>query len=311
MGVLDKDPGVIRRQIELEELNMKRANHFSGIIRTVSAMLALVLVVGVMAVPAAAAGTDSWKSNLLTTDPLGVFGFKKELIGSVTFLDSLESAPRNAWNLGKGASARVKGWVTWQDGLANIYIAAKGGVNGEKCTEALFEDCTALEEISFGGAFHTETAESMKNMFHNCENLLYVDTENLDTSSVTTMYQMFRNCYALEELDLGSFDTSNVTNMYCMFSTCYSLKELDLSKFNTSKVTNMAFMFSACRALEKVNVSRFDTAKVTNMEGMFRWCDLLEEPDLGSWNVSRVENYSGFMNEGMTINGRPWREFFR
>lgn len=304
---------------------MKRINTRHWVLRAAAAALALVMLaagIGIGAPKAAAAqytaptrrlasnSGDSWKSNLLTTDPMGVFGFKKELIGSVTFQDNMSGVPGNAWNLGKGASARVKGWVTWQDGLANIYIAAKGGVNGEKCTEALFEDCTSLEEVSFGGAFHTETAKSMKNMFHGCESLRYVDTENLDTSSVTDMYQMFRDCFALEELNVSSFDTSKVTTMYCMFSTCYSLEELDLSSFNTSKVTNMAYMFSACRALEKVKVSKFDTSKVTNMEGMFRWCDLLEEPDLSGWNVSRVKKYSGFMNEGMTINGRPWKEFF-
>ena len=281
-------------------------------LRMFVALLAVLTLVGGLGLtaPRAQAASDSWKSNLLTTDPMGVFGFGKELIGSVTFLDSTQNAPRNAWNLGKGASSRVKGWVIWQDGLANIYIAANGGVNGEISCEALFEDCTALEQVSFNGAFHTDTAKSMKNMFHNCQSLRYVDAFRLNTESVTDMYQMFRDCFALEELDVSSFDTSNVTTMYCMFSTCYSLKALYLSNFDTSRVTNMAYMFSACRAMEKADVSDFDTSKVTNMEGMFRWCDLLEEPDLKNWDVSRVKNYSGFMNEGMTVNGRPWEEFF-
>ena len=284
----------------------------NSVVRLASYILAIVLSLGFLAVPAQAAGNnDSWKRNLLTTDPMGVFGIKKELIGSVTFLDSLDTAPCNAWNLGKGASSRVKGWVTWDSGLSHITIAAKGGVNGELACEALFEDCTMLFEVCFNGAFHTETAKSMKNMFHNCESLEYVDVNTLDTSSVTNMCQMFRNCYALEELDISSFDTDKVTNMYCMFSTCYSLEELDLSNFDTDKVTNMSYMFSACRSLETVDVSSFDTSRVTNMEGMFRWCYALEEPDLSGWDVSRVRNHSGFMDEGMTINGRPWEEFFR
>lgn len=289
---------------------MKRASQMARIIRTAAAALVLVLLIGALGVPVFAAENDKWKSNLLTTDPLGVFGFEKELIGSVTFLDDLSGAPKYSWNMGKGSSSRVKGWVVWQDGLASIYIAANGGVNGELCTESMFEDCTNLEEVCFGGAFHTETAKYMNNMFYNCHSLKNVDTENLDTSKVTTMHQMFRDCHALEELDTSSFDTSKVTSMYCMFSKCYSLEELNLQNFNTSKVTNMGYMFSACRSLEKVNVSKFDTAKVSNMEGMFRWCDILEEPDLSGWNVSRVKNHFGFMNEGMTIAGNPWEEFF-
>lgn len=47
------------------------------------------------------------------------------------------------------------------------------------------------------------------------------------------------------------------------------------------------------------------------MEGMFLWCDALREPDLSGWDVSRVRTFSGFMDDGMTINGRPWKEFFR
>ena len=47
------------------------------------------------------------------------------------------------------------------------------------------------------------------------------------------------------------------------------------------------------------------------MEGMFLWCDALREPDLSGWDVSRASTFSGFMDDGMTINGRPWKEFFR
>lgn len=289
---------------------MKRVSQMTRIIRTATAALVLFLLIGTLDVPVFADENDRWKSNLLTTDPLGVFGFEKELIGSVTFLDDVSEAPKRSWNLGKGSSSRVKGWVVWQDSRAHVYIAAKGGVNGELCTESMFEDCTNLEEISFGGAFHTETAKYMNNMFYNCHSLEYVDTENLDTSKATTMHQMFRDCHSLETLDVSNFNTSKVTTMYCMFSKCYSLEELDLQNFDTSKVTNMGYMFSACRNLETVNVSKFNTAKVTNMEGMFRWCDILEEPDLSGWNVSRVKNHYGFMNEGMIINGEYWEYFF-
>ena len=293
---------------------MKRNRSYNWLIRAAVAALALVLLtasISLRAPRASAAENDRWKSNLLTTKPMEVFGFDKELIGSVTFLDNLDTAPRNAWSVGKGASSRVKAWVEWQDSRANIYIAAKGGVNGELCAEALFEDCTNLVEVRFGGAFHTETAKSMRNMFHGCQNLKYVDLETLDTSSVTNMYQMFRDCMELEQVDVSNFDTSKVTNMSCMFSTCNNLTELDLSAFDTGKVTNMSYMFSACRRLENVDVSRFNTSRVTNMEGMFRWCSVLEEPDLSKWDISRVTNYSGFMNEGMTINGQPWKNFFR
>lgn len=289
---------------------MKRTSQMIRIIRTAAAALVLVLLVGTLGVSVAAAENDDWKSNLLMADPLDVFGFERDRIGSVTFLDDLSSVPQFSWNIGKDYSSRVKGWVVWQDYLANVYIAADGGINGELCTKSLFEGCLNLKEVSFGDAFHTETAKTMSNMFHNCYSLTSVDTENLDTSEVTSMYQMFRDCHALEDVDISNFDTSKVTSMYCMFAKCYSLKELDLQNFDTSKVTNMGYMFSTCSNLEKVNLSKFDTSKVTYMEGMLRWCDMLEEPDLSGWDVSSVTHHYGFMNKGMTIAGSPWEEFF-
>lgn len=286
-------------------------------------MTAMLLVLGIMLCGMAAprndaapvrldraSRPDSWKSNVMTVDPLGVFSMEKEQVYSVTFLDSTDDAPERPWYMGKGASGRVLGWVEWENGMANVYFAANGGINGKDCCKEMFMDCTNLTEVNFNGAFHTEQAESMKNMFYKCTSLKYVDLENLDTSNVTSMYQMFRECKALKELDVSGFDTSKVKSMYCMFSTCVNLTELDLSNFDTSRVTNMGFMFSACRNLEYVDVSSFDTSRVTNMEGVFRWCSVLEEPDLSGWDVSRVTNCGNFMDPGMTINGNDWERFF-
>ena len=49
-------------------------------LRMFAALLAAVLLVGGLGItaPRAQAASDSWKSNLLTTDPMGVFGFSKE-----------------------------------------------------------------------------------------------------------------------------------------------------------------------------------------------------------------------------------------
>ena len=253
----------------------------------------------------------AWKENVLARNPLNVMIKHRDEIASVTFLDTLEDAPRWTWHLGpRGAKDKVQGWIKWEEGLGHVYIAAEGGVNGKKVCAELFKECTTLTKVHFNGAFHTDDATSMVNMFYKCYNLKEVDLETLNTSNVTSMFQMFRNCASLETLDLSKMDTSKVETMYCMFSTCRKLKELDLSSFNTAKVTNMGYMFSACSALEKVDVSSFDTSKVSNMEGMFRWCGALEEYDFSGWNVSGVKKYAGFLNSGMQINGQQWETFF-
>ena len=278
--------------------------------RKIVTMVLVLILTATMLPTARAAGNEEWTNNVLTSDPLGTFDIKLSKIASVTFLDSTENAPRNRWHMGAGSSRSVLGWIEWNDGYADVYFAADGGINAEKCAVGLFQGCENLVEIDFNDAFHTEHCTSMQDMFYGCASLRELDLSSFDTSNVESMYGMFRDCASLKELDVSSFDTSNVKTMYTMFSTCTHLTELDLSGFDTGKVTNMGFMFSACRRLEDVDVSGFDTAKVTNMEGMFRWCDEIEDLDLKDWNISRVRNYTGFMNDGMHINGRPWIEFF-
>lgn len=265
---------------------MKNGKTLTGRILAMTLLLTLMLS-AVLPVTALADSNKSqrWQSNVLAADPLTTLVKKKEKIISVTFLDTLEDAPEYTRYLGKGSSPRVQGWVEWNSGYADVYIAAKGGINAKNACYELFRDCKNLEYIDFNNAFHTD--------------------------EVTTMQGMFRDCKALEELDVSSFNTENVTSMNSMFSTCTNLKELDLSNFDTSKVRNMAYMFSCCRNLETVDVSSFDTSRVTRMEVMFRWCSVLEEPDLSGWNVSRVKDYSKFMDDNMYINGEPWKKFFR
>lgn len=281
-----------------------------------SVMLLLILVTLVSVSFSVGASTYiynlEWEDNVLIEKPLDVMTRKKDKIVSVTFLDTLDDAPQNPWHLGpRGAKDSVQGWIEWKSGKGYAYIAAEGGINGKDACDELFMECESLQEIHFNGAFHTDKAESMVNMFYMCYDLEEVDLENLNTSNVESMYQMFRNCSSLEKVNLSKMDTSRVETMYCMFSTCSSLEELDLRSFDTSNVTNMAYMFSACSALESVDVSSFDTSKVTTMAGMFRWCSKLKVYNFDNWDVSQVENYSGFMNSGMKINGKKWENFFK
>ena len=273
--------------------------------------LALILVLTVGAMPTAkATGDEKWVDNVLTRDPMDALGIGLDTIASVTFLDTTEDAPKYCWYMGTGAVRSVLGWVKWDMGYAHVYLAADGGINGEKSAAGLFKDCKNLTEVNFNGAYHTERCLSMKEMFHGCASLREVDLSGLDTSQVESMYGMFRGCTSLTELDVSGFDTSSVTSMYTMFSTCTHLTELDLSGFDTSRVTSIGFMFSACRRLEKVDVAGFDTGNVINMEGVFRWCDEIRDLDLSGWDISSVQKYSDFMDDGAHVNGRPWTEFF-
>ena len=254
-------------------------------------------------------------------------------VRTIRFHSSTEGAASNAWDVSAGKNGTV---LAWLDGSV-LHVAADGNIAANPDGSWMFAYFTNLETVDFGdcfdtsqvttmhgmflgcynlsvldlSGFQTSSVTKMRGMFQYCESLTALNLNGLQTGSVTDMREMFRDCKLLQTLDVSGFDTARVTNMYAMFSTCTALVKLDLGSFDTSRVTNMGYMFSACRSLEEVNVSGFDTSNVINMEGMFRWCGVLREPDLSGWDVSRVSTFSGFMDDGMTINGRPWKEFFR
>ena len=259
-----------------------------------------------------------WRGNLMTEDPFSALGLDREKIYSVEFRRTTFDFTTDdiVWNLGKGSTNAVIGTVVWRDSMANVIIAADGAINGELCAAGLFQGCTNLRAIYGLENLRVMDARSLSRMFYGCQKLNYIgfNGPSWNTSKVTNMSEMFRECMELTEQNfefLKYWDTSNVTNMSCMFSTCNYLEYLDLSMFDTSRVTNMSYMFSACRRLKQVNVSGFNTSRVTNMEGMFRWCHELEDMDLGGWDISKATNHTGFMEDGKTIGGRPWKEFFQ
>ena len=98
----------------------------------------------------------------------------------------------------------------------------------------------------------------MKQMFQECNELIFLDLSNFDTSKVTEMMWMFTFCYKLKEIKgINKFNTSNVTNMKAMFNECNELISLDLSNFDTSKVIDMSYMFFNCKKLEYLNILNF------------------------------------------------------
>ena len=185
------------------------------------------------------------------------------------------------------------------------------GLNTEKVRDMsqMFSNCgTAKLDLR---SFDTSNVETMDSMFYSCTKLKSLDLQNFNTSKVTNMNHMFCLTTALVYLDISSFDTSSVTIMDFMFSLI-GLTELDLTHFDTSKVTSMSYMFANNETLKTLNVTGWDTSKVTRMNGTFSDCDNLTTiQGITGWDTSLVESYDKFMDEGSTINGKPWEDMFR
>ena len=174
---------------------------------------------------------------------------------------------------------------------------------------AMFMNCKSLQQLDLS-EFNTSEVTMISQMFLGCESLQQLDLSNFDTSKVSSMYAMFDGCKSLQQLDLSGFDTSNVTSMGSMFCGCESLRQLVLSGFDTSKVTDMSMMFGWCSSLQQLDLSNFDTASVTDMSNMFCDCPVLEMPDVSHWDFSKVISYENFMDEGKTVDGKPWITLF-
>ena len=253
-------------------------------------------------------GRSKWENNVLMADQtpeaedleaLEAFGLgiPRNRIRSVTFQDDLSGMEQNARDVSRDADGSVLAWVVENGALYDLYIAAEGGINGAESCPRMFLCFTALEEITFGDAFHSDDAVSMRGMFYGCTALERVDAENLETGNVTDMYSMFYLCSSLTELDVSGFDTANVTDFSYMFRDCSGLEALDVAHFNTKNARSLHSMFNGCSGLTKLDVSRFRTKNVTDFARMFQGCSGLTALNVSCFDTSAATDLS-YMFQG-------------
>ena len=215
------------------------------------------------------------------SDTIGypVFGseYERYEICSVTFLDTLENAPKDAWDVSEAKNGAVMAWVevtgeineVYECEMYDLYIAGDGGVWAGNSCKLLFAGYTNVEHITFGDVFHTENVQDMSHMFKDCTSLTNLDLSNFDTSNVWDMSSMFSRCVKLSEVNLNQFDTSNVKDMCCMFFACRNLSVLDLRSFDTVGVKDMSEMFAHCESLTGLTTSDLFVTENANVEDMY------------------------------------------
>lgn len=211
-------------------------------------------------------------------------------IASVTFVDTLDAATDNAWDVSREQNGTVMAWTepdASNDQVMNLFIGAEGKIVAEDC-RWLFRGYDNVKSIEFNDCFDTSYVMDMAGMFQGCKSLLQLDLSNFDTSQVMDMRAMLNQCESLTQLNVSNFDTSQVMDMGGMFCDCKSLMQLDLSNFDTSQVTDMYWMFMGCESLTQLDLSNFDTSQVTNMVGMFWWCGSLSQLDVSNFDTSQV-----------------------
>lgn len=135
-------------------------------------------------------------------------------IKTVTFLDSLDGMPEDAWDVSAGGNRKVMAWVvTGGDGEYDLYIGGEGGVAANTDSSYLFWQYHSVELIQMNDNFHTENAADMEGIFEDCESLTHVDVSGFDTSNVKYTREMFLNCNGLTSLNVSNFTPEQIDTM--------------------------------------------------------------------------------------------------
>lgn len=208
---------------------------------------------------------------ILQTNNMSANEFKhtdyRNKIVTMTFKEGA-NIPDNAvvtWDLSASGNNTIIGYLLSDEEAPdyyNMYVVSNGCIRANPYSYFWFSDMTNLMIINFDN-FDTSSVIDMSNMFRDASNLTSLDLSNFDTSSVTSMSGMFFGTRNLTSLDLNNFDTSSVTDMSNMFRDASNLTSLDLSNFDTSSVTNMSNMFYGARNLITIKTPKNISSSAT------------------------------------------------
>lgn len=215
---------------------------------------------------------------------LGNENVLRKNIATVTFLDTLESKPADAWDVSDEKNGSVWAWV---DSGMNLFIAGEGGVTAKDCV-SLFQYYSNATSIDFGGCFYTDLSHQLAQMFVYCGKLETLDLSGWNVSQADSFSELCYQCHSLRSVSLDGWDTSGAYYMGGMFDGCKNLEQVDVSHFNTQNVLSFKSMFDGCKKLTDLAVDNWDVSSAKTMFNMFFGCSALTELDLSSWDTANV-----------------------
>lgn len=141
--------------------------------------------------------------------------------------------------------------------------------------ESMFDGCKELAAIEFGGKFTTAKAQTIREMFRDCESLTSLDLSSFQTKECEQMEMMFMGCSSLKSIDLQSFDGRNVVSLESMFKGCENLTDVNIKNIGITAVKNISGMFEGCSHLEEIDLEGLSTSYACNVANMFDGCSKL------------------------------------
>ncbi len=186
--------------------------------------------------------------------------------------------------------------------------------------DCMFFNMKSLEGVNFGDDFLTSGVTSAREMFYGCNNLNFVDVNNLDLDNCKDFGYMFNQCGKLNRITVNCPLAANTEAMFSdcvgltevtlnggskkldhadsMFCGCSSLEKVTLNDLDFSDVEDFSHMFNGCGSLKSVDLSKIDFSSATDLSSMFYDCGKMESIDLTSaeWGNSTPSSQMMFYN---------------
>lgn len=89
---------------------------------------------------------------------------------------------------------------------------------------------------------HPECVINSRGMFHNCENLEFIDLSGIHTSEVMSLEMLFKNCKSLIGIDLRKLDLHNVRDIS---NICFGCESLRYIKFPDEGLSSLRYSINA------------------------------------------------------------------
>ena len=196
------------------------------------------------------------------------------------------------------------------DGFGKVNVDLRGKV--KVTTLRVNNDCINSEGRWEGDVWIDTSEIDSQITFNNCDNLLYIDTSNWNTSKCTSI--SFSRCSKIKRLDTSKWNTDNVTTFNAAFQGCYELQDIDVTNWNMDNVTNTLSMFNGCSNLVNIDTTNWNFYSITKTgaNSMFLACKKLisiigdrDIDDVLTHNVKCLNDNISSLNLSGTILERP------
>lgn len=217
-------------------------------------MMALLMVIGVMALPQNVAVADGERVAYVTFEPIVQSGGMITSQGMHFYYDDQKEARSEVLDFVYDLDYDENGMPLWYNdhGLVDL--------DGNPISKVHIKITRAAFDTSFADYAPT----SMRYWFYGLSDLSFIDFTNLNSSKITDLRGTFAYTALKSNTDFTVLDTSMVTDWNGTFMGMTKLDEIDFSGMDFSATLYMNHMFDDCTSLKTIFVD--ENTKLPNID---------------------------------------------